>query len=171
MQSTQETNFTALPIPMGARRNFSRGGNVEILLILFRLLTMKCKWTFTKRFSLSTPQSPMLQQNSQNCVLCSIIRGVGNFFFQEDQTEPQASNQRGRSSPRKCFAPLEKCTGYNLRILSVVQKIWAPLGKFFAPPGVPSWLRACRAVTQLGAPRCHRGAEIQSRRYGGLLWA
>jgi len=29
-------------------------GNVEILLILFRLLTMHCKWIFTKRFTLST---------------------------------------------------------------------------------------------------------------------
>jgi len=34
---------------MGVRRNFFMGGNVEILLILFRLLTMQCKRTFTKR--------------------------------------------------------------------------------------------------------------------------
>ena len=27
--------------------------NVEILLILFRLLTMQCKWTFTNRFTQS----------------------------------------------------------------------------------------------------------------------
>jgi len=41
---------------MGVRINFSRGmGNVEILLILFRLLTMQCQWTFIKRFTLSTP--------------------------------------------------------------------------------------------------------------------
>jgi len=39
---------------MGVRRNFSRG-NIKNLLILFRLLTMQCKWTFTKRFTLSTP--------------------------------------------------------------------------------------------------------------------
>jgi len=26
--------------------------------------------------------------------------------------------------------------------LDIVQKIWALLGKLFAPPGVPSWLRA-----------------------------
>jgi len=25
--------------------------------------------------------------------------------------------------------------------LDIDQKIWAPLGKLFAPPGVPSWLR------------------------------
>ena len=34
---------------------FHRGGNVENLLMLFRLLTMQCKWTFTKRFTLSIP--------------------------------------------------------------------------------------------------------------------
>jgi len=33
---------------------FQRGGNVEILLILFSLLTMQRKWRFTKRFTLST---------------------------------------------------------------------------------------------------------------------
>ena len=43
----------------------------------------------------------------------------------------------------KFFAPLEKCVGDNLKILDIVQKIWAPLGKLFAPLGVPSWLRAC----------------------------
>jgi len=26
--------------------------------------------------------------------------------------------------------------------LDTVQKMWAPLRKFFAPPGVPRWLRA-----------------------------
>ena len=40
---------------MGVRRNISRDGNVDILLILFRLLTIQCKCTFTKRFTLSTP--------------------------------------------------------------------------------------------------------------------
>jgi len=42
---------------MGVRRNFSvGGGNVIILLIFFRLLMLQCKWTFTKRFTASTPQ-------------------------------------------------------------------------------------------------------------------
>jgi len=42
---------------MGARRKFSRGrGNVIILLSFFRLLTLQCKWTFTKRFTVSTTQ-------------------------------------------------------------------------------------------------------------------
>jgi len=40
--------------PMGVRRIFPEGGNVKKLLILFRLLTMQSKWTFTKRFTLPT---------------------------------------------------------------------------------------------------------------------
>jgi len=35
---------------------FAGRGKVKKLRILFRLLTMQCKWTFTKLFSLSTPQ-------------------------------------------------------------------------------------------------------------------
>jgi len=43
------------------------------------------------------------------------------------------------------FAPLENSVGHTLKLLDIVQKIWAPLGELFAPPGVPSWLRACPA--------------------------
>ena len=50
---------------------------------------------------------------------------------------------RWANPPRKFFSPLEKCFGYSLKILAVVQKIRAPLRELFAPPGVPSWLRAC----------------------------
>ena len=35
-------------VSMGVRRNFSRGGNVDILLILFNLLRIQCKWTGTE---------------------------------------------------------------------------------------------------------------------------
>jgi len=31
--------------------------------------------------------------------------------------------------------------------MDIVQKIWAPLGKLFAPPGVSSWLRACMSLS------------------------
>jgi len=41
----------------------------------------------------------------------------------------------------KFFALLEQCVGHNLKILDIVKKIWASLGKLFASPGVPSWLR------------------------------
>jgi len=41
---------------MSIRRNFPEGGNVDILLIVFRVLTLQCKLTFTKRFALSALQ-------------------------------------------------------------------------------------------------------------------
>jgi len=51
---------------------------------------------------------------------------------------------RGAKPPLENFSPpLEKCVGHSFKILDIVQKIWAPLGKLFDPPGVPSWLRAC----------------------------
>jgi len=43
------------PSIMGVGRNLSRGGNIDILLIFFKLLTMLWKWTLTKPFTLSTP--------------------------------------------------------------------------------------------------------------------
>jgi len=39
----------------GVRRKFSRGGKLDILLILSMLVTIQCQCTFTKRFALSTP--------------------------------------------------------------------------------------------------------------------
>jgi len=41
---------------MGGGRNLPKGGNVDILLIILRLLALQCKWTFTKSFPVSTPQ-------------------------------------------------------------------------------------------------------------------
>jgi len=38
--------------------------------------------------------------------------------------------------------PLENFSTTWKNVLDIVQKIWAPLSKLFAPPGVPSWLRA-----------------------------
>jgi len=65
-------------------------------------------------------------------------------FFQMETTiseNSQARNQGGASPPlQNCSPPLEKCVGHNLKILDIVQKIWASPGKLFAPPGVPSWL-------------------------------
>jgi len=49
-------------LDMCIRRNFSRGGKVDILLrpIFFSLLTMQCKWTYTERFPLSTPYRKLI---------------------------------------------------------------------------------------------------------------
>ena len=64
---------STIVIGMGVRRNFSRRSNVESLLILCRSLTMQCKSTFTKRFTLSTSENkcPILRQQSKNAFVGS----------------------------------------------------------------------------------------------------
>ena len=49
---------------------FPGGGKVDILLILFRLLSMQCTWTFTKRFTLSKPlrKCPIFGNSPKICV-------------------------------------------------------------------------------------------------------
>jgi len=37
---------------------------------------------------------------------------------------------------------MERSVGHGLKLLDIVQNIWAHLRKLFAPPGDPSWLRA-----------------------------
>jgi len=43
-------------VSMGVRRKFSRVATSTFRLSFFRLRTMQCKWTFTRRLTLSTPQ-------------------------------------------------------------------------------------------------------------------
>jgi len=53
------------------------------------------------------------------------------------------------------FSPsLEKCVGHGLKLIDIVLKIWAPLRKLFAPPGVPSWLWAWTRGVYSGCARC-----------------
>ena len=49
--------------------------NVDILLILSKLLRMQCKWTFTKRFTHSIAQEkyPVAGQQSQKCASLAVI--------------------------------------------------------------------------------------------------
>jgi len=68
---------------------------------------------------------------------CNSVMGIEYFAQARNQGE-----QEGRTPPRKIFAPLEKCIGHRLKLLDIVQKIWAPLRDLFAPPVVSSWLRA-----------------------------
>jgi len=64
------------------------------------------------------------------------------------QTRNQGGRRGGRTLPYKIFRPnLEKCFGHSSNLLDIVQKIWAPLKKLFAPLGIPSWLRGCQHVT------------------------
>ena len=55
--------------PWASAEFFPRGGNFDILLILYRLLTMQCKGTFAKRFIFSTPQRKclFLRQSHKSC--------------------------------------------------------------------------------------------------------
>ena len=86
----------------GHPQNFFQGGsNVEILLILFRFLTMQRKLTYTKRFTLSTPQRncPVLRQRLQTVL--PLRRGFQPFScgdpfcnpIQPDDPLPKISSQ------------------------------------------------------------------------------
>jgi len=70
---------------MGVRRKFSRGSNVDIILILFRLLTMQCKWTFTKRVTRSSLKRkyPMLRQQSQKTLFVGSNSQLYYFCLQQ----------------------------------------------------------------------------------------
>jgi len=74
---------------MGVRKNFSRRGNVDILLVVFRLVTMQCKWTFTKLFTLSKPQRKCLmsRQQSQKCASLEAIARYITIIYSIDQLQ------------------------------------------------------------------------------------
>ena len=58
----------------------------------------------------------------------------------------KARNQGGAGGlkpPSKIRRHPGKCVGHGLKLLDIVQKIWAHLRKLSAPPSVPSWLRFC----------------------------
>jgi len=63
-------------------------------------------------------------------------------YFETIGHSPVTTGERGRSLLCKHFLPLEKSVGHSWKLLDIVWKIWAPLRKLFATPGVPSWLRA-----------------------------
>jgi len=60
---------------MGVRRNFSGGDKVDIMLILFRLLTMKCKGTFSNAllFLHHKENAPCYSNKSQKCASLAAI--------------------------------------------------------------------------------------------------
>ena len=57
-----------------------------------------------------------------------------------DAAKTLQARNLGRARGEK--PPLENFSTTWKNVLDIVQKIWAPLSKLFAPPGVPSWLRA-----------------------------
>jgi len=58
-----------------------------------------------------------------------------------DQT-PSDNRQVRNKGRRGAMTPQEIVRSPWKNLLDIVQKIWAPLGKLFAPSDVPSWLRA-----------------------------
>jgi len=57
--------------------------------------------------------------------------------------------------------------------LDIVQKIWAPLRKLFAPPGDPSWLWACQWYKFIPEMLLwlHFGLCHEWKLYAALLWS
>jgi len=51
-------------------------------------------------------------------------KGCSTRKYTDTQARIQGGSG-GRSPTRNFFAPLEKCVGHNLKILDIVQKIWA----------------------------------------------
>jgi len=72
----------------------------------------------------------------------------------------QCPESRGAKPLRKIFAPLAKCAGQNLELLDTVQKIWSTLRKLFAPPGIPSRLRACPELPSFVLASVVQGMQI-----------
>ena len=73
----------ALSRKHGGPQKFMQGGKVNILLIIFRLLTMQCQWTFTKRFTLVASQRKcaMLRQQSQKCASLAAVLVFHSCFY------------------------------------------------------------------------------------------
>jgi len=57
---------------------------------------------------------------------------------------------RGGEIPlEKISPPLKKCVGHHSKLLGIVQKFCVTPRKLFAPPGVQSWIRACKRLEYL----------------------
>ena len=76
-------NKIEISASMGVRRNLSREGNiVKFLLSFYRLLTMQWKWTFTKRWTLSSPLVCAGWTSILNlCLKCFLDFGYQKCFF------------------------------------------------------------------------------------------
>jgi len=100
------------------------------------------------RFSQATQISYIYKMYLKGLKACCAQGFATVLAIRSEISVEQARNQgarRGDEAPLERFSPpLEKCAGYSLKLLDTVQKICAPVRKLFAPPGVPSWLRAWR---------------------------
>jgi len=83
-----------------------------------------------------------VESTDLDSVWLDIGKIIDNYLLLRFSTSrAQARNQGGAGGakpPLENFSPsLEKCVGHRLKLLDIVQNIWAPLNKLFAPPGVP----------------------------------
>ena len=86
-------------------------------------------------------------------------------------SQPQARNQggaRGGRPIKNISPPLEKCVGHRLKLLDIVQKIWAPPRKLFAPPGVPSLFRTCSIDSYDSWPQVRNKDRFENWQLFGL---
>jgi len=76
---------------LGVGRNFSRGVNVDILHMVFRLLAKQCKRTFTKHFTFSKPQ--------RKCVMLEVYWLQYNIAMRKKNTANVYSQLGLRKNP------------------------------------------------------------------------
>jgi len=101
------------------------GGNFDILLILFRLLTMHCKWTFIKRCTFSTPQKmpprpPMLWQGN-NHKKCSFLVAMVEHYH---NLHKKLQIFRARYVPKKHCAMVSKTPLRYRKLYQHVKTCW-----------------------------------------------
>ena len=76
------------------------------------------------------------RHGKKDTALIAVLNTFKITLFHVLNTEVQARYQGWRNPPLNFSPPLEKCVGRSLKIFDIVPKIWVPLGKIFAPPGV-----------------------------------
>jgi len=100
---------------------FSIRDNVGIFLTYFRLQKMQCKWMFTKKSTLSTPQRKcrMLWQQSQK--MCFVSSHSQVYYDNFHHRLPADFQNKVHFSQKYCIAiTTNKTTNYNLaRLVSV----------------------------------------------------
>jgi len=77
-----------------------------------------------------------------NPTLTKIASETKLIINAKQQTRNQGGAGGAKPLQENFLPPLEKCVGYSLKLLDIVQKIWAPLKKNWGPSQKtlrPSW--------------------------------
>jgi len=117
---------------------------------------MYCDGSFTNMWSFNVFIYDFRLPSPRVKKFCQVIRVRPAHSLKVLQLSPDV-NFRLSIQARKQGGAGGKCVGHSLQLLDMVRKIWAPLKKLFAPPGVLRWLRACVYPTlNLKSFSCHR---------------